>query len=46
MIWGLIVAINGDNFFIGVFAGIFGWLFGINFIVYGVIAWIYEKLTE
>lgn len=46
MIWGLIVAINGDNFFIGVFAGIFGWLFGINFLAYGIIAWIYEKLTE
>lgn len=46
IIWGLIVAINGDNFFIGVFAGIFGWLFGINFLAYGIIAWIYEKLTE
>lgn len=46
ILWGLIVAINGDNFFFGVFAGIFGWLFGINFIAYGIIAWIYEKLTE
>lgn len=46
ILWGLIVAINGDNFFFGVCAGIFGWLFGINFIAYGIIAWIYEKLTE
>jgi len=46
VIWGILFAANNGNFIVGMFVGIFGWLFYINFIAYAIIAWIYEKLTE
>lgn len=45
LIWGIWGAIDG-NFWMGVLAGIGGWIFPINMIGYYILNWLYKKINE
>ena len=46
LVWGIGAAMSGNDFWMGVVAGIGGWFFAINMIGYYILNWIYKKLNE
>lgn len=47
VIWGAVFAFNGGEFLAGMLAGLAGWfVIPINYVVYLIINWIYNKLNE